>query len=141
MGTAIDVGTEITSASHLISHEMLVAFERVIWTRVANVHNDPAAAQRVGMARTIASGQNQLAILHQMMEEHFGDGWVRGGKIAARWVCPVYVDDTITPYGRIMSTESIEGRQRVEIAIWCQNQTGAKTGTGTAHAFVGSPRL
>ena len=44
MGTAIAVGTEITSAAHSISQEMLVGFERVIWTRVANVHSDPATA-------------------------------------------------------------------------------------------------
>ncbi len=137
MGNEIAVGQEITSASHLISHEMLVAFERVIWTRVANVHSDPVTAKRVGMDRTIASGQNQLAILHQMMEEHFGDGWVRGGKIAARWVCPVYVDDTITPYGRITAIEEADGKQRVALAVWCQNQSGAKTGTGTAQAYLG----
>lgn len=136
MGTTIAVGTEITSAAHFISQEMLVGFERVIWKRVANVHNDPAAAKKVGMERTIASGQNQLAILHQMMEEHFGDGWLRGGKISARWVCPVYVDDTITPFGRVIALEDSGNRKRMEIAVWCQNQSGAKTGTGTAHAYV-----
>ena len=88
------------------------------------------------MERTIASGQNQLAILHQMMEEHFGDGWVRGGKISARWVCPVYVDDTITPYGRVVAMEDSGSRKRVELAVWCQNQSGTKTGTGTAQAYV-----
>lgn len=137
MGTAITIGAEITSAAHSISQEMLIGFERVIWTRVANVHNDPAAAKRVGMERTIASGQNQLAILHQMMEEHFGDGWVRGGKISARWVSPVYVDDTITPHGRVLAVEDASGRKRVELTVWCQNQSGAKTGTGTAQAYVG----
>lgn len=136
MGNEIAVGREITSAPHLISQEMLVAFERVIWTRVANVHSDPATARKVGMERTIASGQNQLAILHQMMEEHFGDGWVQGGKIAARWVYPVYVDDTITPFGRISGIDDVDGRRHAKLVIWCQNQSGAKTGTGSAHAYL-----
>lgn len=137
MGNEITVGKEITSASHLITHEMLVAFERVIWTRVANVHNDAAAAKQAGMDRTIASGQNQLAILHQMMEEHFGDGWVRGGNIATRWVRPVYVHDTITPFGRITAIREIDGKRRVVLDVWCQNQNGTKTGIGTAEASVG----
>jgi len=137
MRNEIAVGKEITSASHLISQEMLVAFERVIWTRVANVHNDAAAAKEAGMKRTIASGQNQLAILHQMMEEHFGDGWVRGGKIATRWVCPVYVHDTITPFGRITAIKEIDGKRRISLDVWCQNQSGAKTGIGTAEARLG----
>ena len=137
MGKQIAVGTEISSASHLISHQMLVDFERVIWARVANVHSDPVTAKKVGMERTIASGQNQLAIIHQLMEEHFGDGWIRGGRIAARWVCPVYVDDTITPFARVTAIEEVEGRKRAELLIWCQNQSGTKTGNGTAHAYLG----
>lgn len=137
MGKELAVGAEIRSTPHPITNDKLIAFERVIWRRVANVHSDPEVAKKVGMARIIASGQNQLAFFHQLMEENFGDGWVCGGKIAARWVCPVYVGDTITPQARVVSVERVDGRRRVALDVWCENQDGVKTGIGTAHAFLG----
>lgn len=136
MGNEIAVGVELTSAPHLITEEKLVVFERVIWARVANVHSDPAVAKKVGMSKTIASGQNQLAFMHQLMEENFANGWVQGGKIATRWVAPVYVGDTIQTRARVISIENVGGRKRAALEIWCENQSGIKTGRGTAHAFL-----
>jgi acyl dehydratase len=71
------------------------------------------------------------------MEEYFGDGWVRGGTIAVRWVCPVYVNDRITPYGRITAINEVNGKQHVALDVWCQNQSGTKTGIGAARAYLG----
>jgi 3-hydroxybutyryl-CoA dehydratase len=136
MGNQVKVGTELDGASHTITEEKLVAFERVIWHRVANVHSDPVVAKKVGMSRTIASGQNQLAFLHQLMESTFGDGWVYGGKIAARWVSPVYVDDVITPRALVEEISHVDGKTRVHMNIWCTNQAGTKTALGTAQAYL-----
>jgi acyl dehydratase len=136
MGKEITIGMEFDSAPHLIDNEKLVVFERVIWSRVANVHSDPAVAKRVGMSKTIASGQNQLAFMHQLMEENFCKGWTQGGKISASWVHPVYVGDTIQAKARVISIEDIDGRKRVGMEIWCENQSGIKTGRGTSHAFL-----
>ena len=136
MGKEIAVGMEIDSAPHVITDEKLVVFERVIWARVANVHSDPVVAKKVGMSKTIASGQNQLAFMHQLMEENFGNGWVQGGKISAHWVYPVYVGDTIQAKARVMSIEDVDGRKRAGLEIWCENQSGTKTGRGTAYAFL-----
>jgi len=136
MGSGIEIGKSITSKSHAIRQEMLVGFERVIWQREANVHSSTDAAKQVGMDQTIASGQNQLAILHQMLEETFGEGWIRGGKIAARWICPVYADDVITPHGQVIDISTVDDRRRARLVVNCRNQHGVMTGTGTAEAFI-----
>jgi len=136
MGKKLGIGVELDGDPHTITEEKLVAFERVIWHRVANVHSDPEVAKKVGMSRTIASGQNQLAFLHQLMEAHFGDGWVYGGKIATRWVCPVYVGDVITPRACVQEISEQDGRKRVHMEVWCTNQSGTKTALGTAQAYM-----
>lgn len=130
------IGQELCGEPRQVTEEKMIAFERVIWHRVANVHSDPVAARKSGMARPIASGQNQLAFLHELMERHFADGWVRGGKIAARWICPVYADDHITPKAVVSAIEDTDGRRRALLDIWCENNRGEKTAIGTASAYI-----
>jgi acyl dehydratase len=129
-------GATLDGKAHDITEAKLVAFERVIWTRVANVHNNPDVAKKVGMSRIIASGQNQLAFLHQLMETHFGDGWTHGGKIATRWICPVYVGDTITPHAAVREVTTQGDRRRVHLDVWCTNQSDVQTARGTAEAWA-----
>ena len=130
------IGEELIGKTFKVTEEKLVAFERVIWHRVANVHSDKEVAKKVGMSKTIASGQNQLAFLHHLMESNFGDGWIRGGKIAARWVCPVYIGDESTPCAKVQNLTELGGRKVAEMEIWCTNQGGVKTALGTAQAYL-----
>lgn len=136
MGKALMVGSELQGEAHAITVEKLVAFERVIWQRDPNTHSDPEVARKRGMSRPIASGQNQLAFLHQLMENNFADGWTRGGDISVRWLRPVYAGDLVTPRARIQAiTPGIDGA-RVDLEVWCENQNGEKTSAGTAHACL-----
>ena len=136
MGKELTEGQEVVGSPRLMTDEKMVAFERVIWHRVANVHSDQEVAKKVGMSRIIASGQMQLAYLHEMMETHFGHGWISGGKISARWVCPVYVGDTITPHARVKALSQSDGKKCAQLEIWCTNQSGTQTATGTAQAYL-----
>jgi 3-hydroxybutyryl-CoA dehydratase len=136
MGKELNVGAELSGEPHTITQDKLVAFERVIWHRVANVHSNSEVAKKVGMSKVIASGQNQLAFLHQLMETRFGDGWIYGGKISARWVSPVYVDDVITPCALIKEITEQDGKRRAHMDIWCTNQSGTKTALGSAEAYL-----
>ena len=137
MGKELATGSRLTGTPRQVTADKMIAFERVIWHRVANVHSDPAVANKVGMAKPIASGQNQLAFLHELMERNFADGWIKGGKISARWVCPVYADDLITPFGEIKAVDVENGRARAKLEVWCMNQRGEKTAAGTAEAYLG----
>lgn len=74
-------GDELVSTSRIVTFEKMVEFEQVVWNRGSNSHSDPEAARRDGLARPIASGQNQMAFLHELLERNFNDAWVYGGTV------------------------------------------------------------
>lgn len=136
----LKVGDSIPTFEREVTVEKMVDFERVVWERGQNSHNDPVAAQRDGLKRTVASGQNQMAFLHELLERSFGDGWVYGGSISVRYVRPVYAGDRITPHAEVGSiTREEGGRDVVALDVWCENQDGHKTAVGTARA--GTPSV
>jgi acyl dehydratase len=134
MPRVLAVGDRLESFRRHVTQSKMAEFERVVWDRGHNSHSDPKAAQRDGLTKTIASGQNQMAFLHELMEQNFGDAWVYGGKISARWIYPVYSEDLISPHGVVTEVAEIDGKPRVTVQIWCENQSGQKTAAGTASA-------
>lgn len=138
-GQELKPGMELPTITRLVTWENMVEFERVVWDRGKNSHNDPEAAQRDGLSKPIASGQTQMAVIHEVLERNFGDGWVYGGKISVRWIRPVYAGDSITPHLRVKELTKEEGRTRVVLEVWCENQNGDQTAVGTAWTFEPSP--
>jgi acyl dehydratase len=113
----------------------MVEFERCVWDRGRNSHSDINVAKADGIQRTIASGQNQMAFLHELLERNFGDAWVYGGKISVRYIHPVYGGDRLTANGTVTELkEDEDGKTRVVLQVWCENQDGRKTSVGTVQA-------
>jgi acyl dehydratase len=75
-----------------------------------------------------------MAFLHELLERNFGDAWVYGGTISVRYIHPVYGGDTLTANGIVAELKEEDGKQRVIVQIWCENQDGRKTSAGTAQA-------
>jgi acyl dehydratase len=130
----LKVGDELMTLTREVTEAKMVEFERVVWDRGLNSHSDPEMAKRDGLAKPLASGQNQMAFLHELMERNFGDAWVYGGKISVRNIHPVYGGDRITPRGIVTEIAEFGGKARVTVQIWCENQDGRKTSAGTAYA-------
>jgi len=125
-------GNRLPTFTRQVTVEKMTEFEKVIWDRGRNAHTDEGAARRDGLTRPLASGQNQMAFLHELLEQNFGDGWVFGGKISVRYIHPVYGGDRITP-NAVVTRVNYEGDpQKVHLEIWCENQDGQKTAAGTA---------
>ncbi len=135
----LKVGDRLATFARQVTTDKMIEFEKVVWDRGRNAHSDPAAAQSDGLTQPLASGQNQLAFLHEMLERNFGDAWVYGGKVSVRFIHPVYALDQITPHGIVTDVTEAAGRQRVALSIWCENQGGQKTAAGTASAWQPSP--
>ena len=134
MATQLKVGDRLQAVTHEVTEDKMVEFEKVVWDRGRNSHSDINVAKADGIQRTIASGQNQMAFLHEMIERNFGDAWVYGGKISARYIHPVYADDDLTPNGLVTEIAEVDGKPRVTLQVWCENQNGRKTSAGTASA-------
>jgi acyl dehydratase len=130
----LQVGDRLSTSSHKITREQMIEFEHVVWDRGKNSHSDIEAAKADGLSRTIASGQNQMAIVHQLLEQNFGDAWVYGGNISLRYIRPVYEDDVLTPNGVVTEITEVEDKPRVMLEVWCENQNGDKTSVGIASA-------
>lgn len=134
MARQLNVGDRLEAVVRDVTNDKMVEFEKVVWDRGRNSHSDINAAKADGVSRTIASGQNQMAFLHELMERNFGDAWVYGGRISARWIHPVYAGDRLTVNGLVTEVSEVDGKPHVTVQVWCENQSGRKTGVGTAHA-------
>ncbi len=134
MAEPLKVGDKLTGFTREIEEQKMILFERVVWDRGSNSHSDPEAAKRDGLSKMIASGQNQMAFYHEMLERNFSDAWVYGGKISARYIHPVYVGDRLTPYGVVIEIGEVDGKPRVTLQLWVEKQDGTKTSVGTAWA-------
>ncbi len=134
MVAQLKAGDRLQTVTHEVTNEKMIEFEKCVWDRGRNSHSDINAAKADGIQRTIASGQNQMAFLHELMERNFGDAWVYGGKISVRYIHPVYAGDHLTATGLVTEVAEVDGKSRVTLQLWCENQDGRKTSAGTASA-------
>lgn len=128
------VGQQLPTFAKQVKLENMVEFERVVWDRGKNSHSDLEAAKQDGLTRPLASGQNQMAFIHELLERSFADAWVYGGTISVRYIHPVYAGDRITPNAKVTAVFDAAGQPRVTLEVWCENQDGQKTAAGTATA-------
>ena len=134
MAAQLKVGDRLEPVTHEVTNGKMIEFEKCVWDRGRNSHSDINAAKADGITRTIASGQNQMAFLHELLERNFGDAWVYGGKISVRYIHPVYAGDRLTANGMVTEAGEADGRPRLTMQVWCENQDGRKTSAGTASA-------
>lgn len=132
----LSVGMKLSAITRRITFDHMAAFERVVWDRGINGHSDAEQARREGISRPIASGQNQMAFLHELLERNFGNGWANGGAISVRYIRPVYPNDEITPNATVKDLTHDGARVCVTMDVWCENQAGHLTAAGTARAYL-----
>ena len=69
------------------------------------IHLDEDFAKKTPLGGTIAHGMLILAYLSEMMTAAFGQSWLSGGRLNARFKAPAYPGDTITASGKIRTVE------------------------------------
>jgi acyl dehydratase len=140
MAAQLKVGDRLEPVTREVTDEKMIEFEKCVWDRGRNSHSDINVAKADGISQTIASGQNQMAFLHELLERNFGDTWVYGGKISVRYIHPVYAGDRLTANALVTEVTEEDGKARVSLQVWCENQDGRKTSAGTAQAGQPSAR-
>jgi acyl dehydratase len=78
------------------------------------------------------------AYVSEMMVALLGEGFLKGGKMAVKFIKPVLAGDTLTLRGRVASKAPEGERTRVAVEIWCENQDGVKTLVGEASGLAAS---
>jgi 3-hydroxybutyryl-CoA dehydratase len=86
------------------------------------IHLDPAFARQAGLDGTIAHGMLILAYVSEFMTVNFGQAWLTGGNLNARFKAPARPDDTITISGKVSAIERENGAILINCDVLCQNQ-------------------
>lgn len=99
------------------------------------IHWDASQARDQGFERPIATGQMISAHLSEMCVDYFGFSFFAGAKIERKYVKPVFAGDVVTTHGVVRDVRSVDGRLRVFVDIWAENQHGERVVVGTAEAW------
>jgi hypothetical protein len=70
----------------------------------------------------------------QLMQDHFGEGWLRGGRMSAKLTNVLWVDETVGVYGRIRDEQPEGTRTRVHCEVWVDKTDGTRILAGEASA-------
>ena len=129
----IEVGTPLPSVTKTITQRKIDIYSGV---HPYSLHSDPEFARQKGLKDTIAQGMMSAAYLTEILLRFFGKGYMEGGKLAVKFIAPVYPGDTITAKGVVTGKEQEQGGIRYTVEVWCENQEGEKVTVGTASGFV-----
>jgi acyl dehydratase len=131
--STIGIGAELPPLTKSIVQRQIDCYSGV---RPRSIHTDPDWAREKGFRAPLAQGMMSTAYVSQMMVALLGEGFVRGGRMAVKFVKPVYVGDTLTLHGRVRAKRPEDGRTRVEVEVWCENQEGVTTMVGEASGLA-----
>ena len=100
-----------------------------------NIHTDDEAARKAGFRAPIAGGEQTYAVMANFILDSFGLGFLRGGRLEAALVKPVFYGDTLTMHSRIVDGAG----QQLQLEVWSENQRGERVLIGTARVTKESP--
>ena len=99
-----------------------------------NYHTDREAAKQLGFPNIVVQGMMATCFLSQVMGDHFGLGWIVGGKMDVRLTNVLWVDESVTAHAKIRE-EVPEGRRtRVHCDVWLDKDDGTRVALGSASA-------
>ena len=130
---ATDLERELVSKPYLLDADAAKAYGEGIESpphrapRV-NIHTDEKAARKAGFRAPIAGGEQTYAVMANFILDSFGIGFLRGGRLEAALVKPVFYGDTLTMHARIVDTDS----PQLRLEVWTENQRGERVLIGTA---------
>jgi acyl dehydratase len=101
-----------------------------------NYHTDREQAEKLGFPNVVVQGMMSTCFVSQVMHDHFGMGWLAGGRMNVKLVNVLWVDEAVTARARVKE-ESREGTQtRVHCEVWIDKQDGTRILAGDASAVV-----
>jgi 3-hydroxybutyryl-CoA dehydratase len=116
---AYRVGDELPATVKTIRQDKIARYAEVAGDHNP-LHVDPEFAATTQFGGTVAHGMLVLAYLSEMLTGAFGQRWIAGGRLKARFRAPARPGDTVTAAGRVTKIEN--GVLRCEAE--CRNQDG-----------------
>lgn len=101
-----------------------------------SIHADPELAKSWGVGGAIVQGGHLTAFLNEYMLRRFGRGFLEGGEISVSFINAVRPGDTVVARAEKTGETVVDGRRRVDMDLWLENQNGEKVTVGKASAFA-----
>jgi len=99
-----------------------------------NYHTDAEAAKQLGFPNIVVQGMMSTCFVSQVMQAHFGEGWLVGGKMDVRLTNVLWVDETVTARARVREEEREGTRTRVHCDVWVEKGDATRVLLGSASA-------
>jgi len=96
------------------------------------IHIDESFAAKTPFGGTIAHGMLNLAYVSEMMTSAFGQNWLSGGKLRAKFKESARPGDTMTINGKINCVEQKDDVSYANCSFECRNQKGEAIVAGEA---------
>jgi acyl dehydratase len=127
-----EIARELTSKPFLLDAEAAIAYEKGVEgprrTPRVNIHTDEEAARKAGFRAPIAGGEQTYALMANFLLDSFGIGFLRGGRLEAALVKPVFYGDKLTMNARIISADG----SHLQLEVWTESDRGERVLIGTA---------
>jgi hypothetical protein len=100
-----------------------------------NYHTDREQAEKLGFPNIVVQGMMSTCFVSQVMQDHFGMGWIEGGKMSVKLTNVLWVDETVSAHAKVRE-EVVEGtRTRVHCDVWVEKDDGTRVILGAASAL------
>ncbi len=124
--------SELRSKPYFLDADAANAYNKAVegpprHTPRVNIHTDDVAARTAGFRAPIAGGEQTYAVMANFILDAFGIDFLRGGRLQAALINPVFYGDTLT-----MLARTIDDAAQVQLEVWTENQLGERVLTGTA---------
>ena len=103
-----------------------------------NYHTDAEEARKLGFPHIVVQGMMSTCFVSQVMQDHFGMGWLAGGKMSVKLINVIWADDRVTAHARVREEHREGSRQRVHCDVWVDKADGTRALLGTASALSDS---
>jgi acyl dehydratase len=100
-----------------------------------NYHTDREAAEQLGFPNIVVQGMMSTCFVSQVMQDHFGLGWLAGGRMSVKLTNVLWVDERVTAYARIRDQVPEGTRTRVHCEVWIDKDDGTRILAGEASAL------
>jgi len=94
------------------------------------MHHDEVFAKNAGMPSVFAHGMLSMGFLGQLVVDWCGNEALK--RLWVRFAAITWPGDVITCKGKVVRKYQEQGKNYVECEIYCENQNGQKTLTGSA---------
>jgi acyl dehydratase len=102
-----------------------------------NYHTDAEEARKLGFPNIVVQGMMTTCFVAQVMLDHFGMGFLEGGKMSLKLTNVLWVDEGIVARARIRGVEAEGTRRRVQCDVWVDKDDGTRVLLGSASALEG----